>query len=370
MSTNIRYYAAAAAATAGLLYFVRRQRTTPRSEPTSIDYPDITTSVTAIRTPSNRTIGFASYGSTSPTARVVFFFHGLPGSRIVPVPGLRDLCTSNDVRLIAIERPGIGLTSPADHGLSTFDVSPEDASHVLKALDDISPKTKVTVVGYSMGGPHALRFTLESANRIDSLHLIAPGGFYISRSGDQGLGARWQGVLEGYKLDDEEVTTPNQVVHTLARHASWLVAVFWYFSAPSFVRGDDYLHGLVNSTTAEDRSRLDDEDMQLWAASTRETFRQGVGGMVQALQETFGAKAPDGWGWDVSKVKDVLWTRNIETHIYAAKTDVLTPLSTVIELADIIGADSRNLKLLEDEIGHLSLLKVALEDIIEQEEEL
>jgi len=370
MSNSLRYYVAAAAATAGLILFIQQRRRNPAcSVPSSVDYPEITSTVQTIRTPADRTIGYATYGAPSSTARTILFFHGLPGSRIIPVPSLGDLCTNNDVRIIALDRPGIGLTSPANANDSTFDVSPEDVSHVLKSVEDLSPSSKLSVVGYSMGSPHALRYVLESPNMVESLHLIAPAGFFIPRPGVQGLGGRWDGVLDGYKLEDEVLTFPNWLSHTLVRHATWIFATLWSFMSPTLVRGDEYVHSLVKSTSAEDRSRLDEEDMQLWATTTRETFRLGVNGMVQAIGETFGKTAPDGWGWDVSKIKEVLWTRNIGTHIYAARTDVLTPLSTVVELADIIGADPRNFKLLDDEIGHLSLLKVALEDILEQEED-
>lgn len=56
---------------------------------------------------SGRKLGYALYGSTEPDARVVFYFHGFPGSRIEG--GWYDeIAKKLNVRCIGVDRPGYG----------------------------------------------------------------------------------------------------------------------------------------------------------------------------------------------------------------------------------------------------------------------
>ncbi|KAH9211781.1 Alpha/Beta hydrolase protein [Leptodontidium sp. 2 PMI_412] len=61
-----------------------------------------------------RTLGYALYGSTSPTAYSVFYFHGTPSSRleaaILSVPA-----ASLNIRIIGVDRPGMGLSTFQAH---------------------------------------------------------------------------------------------------------------------------------------------------------------------------------------------------------------------------------------------------------------
>src|SRR5215471_4610530 len=54
-----------------------------------------------------RTLGYAEYGD--PNGKPVFFFHGLPGSRLQRHPD-ESIATGLGARLITIDRPGYGLS--------------------------------------------------------------------------------------------------------------------------------------------------------------------------------------------------------------------------------------------------------------------
>lgn len=59
--------------------------------------------------PDGRKLGYAQYGS--PTGCAILYQHGLPGSRIEAAAS-HDLAIELNARIIAIERPGYGWSSP------------------------------------------------------------------------------------------------------------------------------------------------------------------------------------------------------------------------------------------------------------------
>jgi pimeloyl-ACP methyl ester carboxylesterase len=62
-----------------------------------------------IRLVSGRTVGFADYGI--PDATAVLWCHGGPGSRLEPAY-LRRQASEAGLRIIGIDRPGYGLSTP------------------------------------------------------------------------------------------------------------------------------------------------------------------------------------------------------------------------------------------------------------------
>jgi hypothetical protein len=59
--------------------------------------------------PDGRKLGYAQYGS--PTGRAILYQHGLPGSRIEGA-SYHDLGVELGARIIAVDRPGYGWSSP------------------------------------------------------------------------------------------------------------------------------------------------------------------------------------------------------------------------------------------------------------------
>jgi pimeloyl-ACP methyl ester carboxylesterase len=98
--------------------------------------------------PDTRTLGFATYGSKTASDRAIFLFHGLPGSRVVG-RGWDKLCGRLGVRLITMDRPGYGLSTLADRGLTDW---PQDVVSLANHLGI----EKFSVLGASGGGPYAL----------------------------------------------------------------------------------------------------------------------------------------------------------------------------------------------------------------------
>jgi alpha-beta hydrolase superfamily lysophospholipase len=80
--------------------------------------------------PDGRKLGYAQYGS--PTGRAILYQHGFPGSRIEAAQ-LHDLSTELGFRIIAIDRPGHGWSSP--HPCSKLLDWPKDVERLTEHLE-------------------------------------------------------------------------------------------------------------------------------------------------------------------------------------------------------------------------------------------
>lgn len=97
--------------------------------------------------PNGRTLSYAQYGLL--TGPAVFYVHGLPGSRLegalFDAPAITPLA-----RIIAVDRPGYGLSSPQPN--RTILDHTKDIDYLAKHLNLDS----YAVLGISGGGPYAL----------------------------------------------------------------------------------------------------------------------------------------------------------------------------------------------------------------------
>ena len=128
----------------------------PRLEGTVVVAPD-------------RRLGFAEFGP--PDGLPVLWFHGTPGARRqIPVEA-RALARSRGLRIVGIDRPGIGSSTPHLYG-SILDFS-TDIERVLESLGI----DRFAVIGLSGGGPYALgvaRALPERVVAVSYTHLTLP----------------------------------------------------------------------------------------------------------------------------------------------------------------------------------------------------
>ena len=105
-----------------------------------------------------RKLGYAQYGA--PGGRGVLWFHGTPGARGQLHPSTKKIASRQDFRIVTVERPGIGESTPHLY------------SSVLEWVDDIGLLTgalgidRFAVVGLSGGGPYALACAHEMPERV------------------------------------------------------------------------------------------------------------------------------------------------------------------------------------------------------------
>lgn len=105
-----------------------------------------------------RELGYAEYGPV--TGRPLLWFHGTPGGRRQIAPEMRQAVFERGVRLIAVERPGIGDSTP--HLYAALVDWAADVEMVCDALG----LGRVAVAGLSGGGPYALACAHEMPERV------------------------------------------------------------------------------------------------------------------------------------------------------------------------------------------------------------
>lgn len=114
--------------------------------------------------PDGRRLGYADYGD--PGGFPVLYFHGFPGSRL-EASLVADEALSRRVRLIAVERPGYGLSDPQP-GRRLLDW-PADVAALVDALG----LERFSILGASGGGPYALACAFSPAARLKRVGLAA-----------------------------------------------------------------------------------------------------------------------------------------------------------------------------------------------------
>ena len=144
-----------------------------------------------------RPLGHREYGE--PAGAPVVYLHGMPGSRLEPVPLEAELRRSG-VRLVALERPGYGLSTP--RGKSGLLDWPAD---VAAAADQLGIG-RFAVLGVSTGGKYAAACAYALPERVGRAAIVSgigppddpafPGGAGQDRSTDDdprpGAPVRWR----------------------------------------------------------------------------------------------------------------------------------------------------------------------------------
>lgn len=135
--------------------------------------PETTTTdrtVQHIKLKDGRMLGYGEYGA--PDGKPVLYFHGHPGSRL-DWPGLvdsSDVATELDVRVIALDRPG--------HGLSDFQPGrrildwPDDVVELADSLGLV----QFALLGISGGGPYAAACAYKIPARLTSTAIVSGMG--------------------------------------------------------------------------------------------------------------------------------------------------------------------------------------------------
>lgn len=111
----------------------------------------------------NRSLGYAAYGD--PTGQPLFCFLNNNSRRFYPFDD--SIARNLHLRLINVERPGIGFSSPQPNR-SLFDW-PDD----LIQLADHLGLGQFAVLGLGSGGPHAAACAYKFPNRVTALTLIS-----------------------------------------------------------------------------------------------------------------------------------------------------------------------------------------------------
>ncbi|MBS9532748.1 alpha/beta hydrolase [Mycobacterium sp. M1] len=125
----------------------------------------------------NRRLGFAEFGA--PQGRPMFWLHGTPGARRQIPLEARVFAERENIRLIGVDRPGIGSSTPHDYGCIL------DFADDVRTIADTLGVDDMAVIGLSGGGPYALACAAGMPDRVVSVGVL---GGVAPTSGPDGTG--------------------------------------------------------------------------------------------------------------------------------------------------------------------------------------
>jgi pimeloyl-ACP methyl ester carboxylesterase len=122
----------------------------------------------------DRQIGFAEFGD--PQGRAIFWLHGTPGARRQIPMEARVYAEQRQIRLIGVDRPGIGSSTPYQY--DTVFAFADD----LRTIADTLGIDKFEVIGLSGGGPYTLACAAAMPDRVIAAGVL--GGVAPARGAD------------------------------------------------------------------------------------------------------------------------------------------------------------------------------------------
>lgn len=140
---------------------------------------DVRTACT-VRLRDGRDVGYADWGEAGGTP--VLHLHGTPGSRLT-YDYTDAPARAMGVRVIAPDRPGIGLSSPKQ-GYTLEDVAADMAE-----LADGLGLDRFAMLAWSGGGPYGLATAAALGDRVSALAMVAPAGLLDTRASRRGMSA-------------------------------------------------------------------------------------------------------------------------------------------------------------------------------------
>jgi pimeloyl-ACP methyl ester carboxylesterase len=262
-----------------------------------------------------RQLGYAEYGDRR--GRPLVYLHGFPGSRLAGRV-LDEAARAAGVRVVAPERPGLGLSSPQP-GRTLLDHA-EDVRALAKALE----LRRFTVLGESGGGPYALACAHELADRVDRVAVVC------------GLGpVAGPGATVGIAFKERLAYAIAARAPQLAGRALVPVAA-WARRRPR-----QFLHVTRWQLGEADRHVLQGRLGDLVAADFAEAARQGGAGIAHDLALLFRP-----WPFEPSAIR-------VPVTFFHGARDRTVAVAVALALARAV--PGARLRLYEHE-GHFSLL--------------
>jgi pimeloyl-ACP methyl ester carboxylesterase len=262
-----------------------------------------------------RILGYAEYGD--PRGRPLVYLHGFPGSRLAGRVLAQDARASG-VRVLAPERPGLGLSSPQP-GRTLLDHAQD-----VRALAEQLGLGRFSILGESGGGPYALACAHDVPHLVDQVAVVCGLGPVGCAGATTGLALKER---IGYAI---AARAPLLAGYALVPVAAWARR-----------RPRQFLHVTRWQLGEADREVLRGPLGNLVAADFAEAFRQGARGAAQDLTLLFRR-----WPFDPGAIR-------VPVVFFHGEADRTVAPAVARELS--AGVPDARLRLSERE-GHFSLL--------------
>jgi pimeloyl-ACP methyl ester carboxylesterase len=266
-----------------------------------------------IRLADGRLLGYADSGD--PNGLPVLFFHGFGTTRVVCPPD--QSAWDQGIRLIAVDRPGIGLSTPRP-GRRLLDW-PVDVAELADALG----LEQFKVVGWSGGGPYALACAYAISDRVTSAALVSAPA-----------------PLAGASAPDYLRRFDRNAVRAADR-APWVIRLaLWHWGRAQRRNAERFFEESLREMCDADQEALSEPGLRnRMIANSVELYRQGGRGMYD---EALVLARP--WGFALSAI-------SIPVNIWHGSKDSTVPEAMADHLAAAI--PGATLRTFADEGHHL-----------------
>ena len=270
-----------------------------------------------------RTLGYIDIGKRD--GKPLFHFHGFPGSRLEAMI-LEDWLKLSNVRVISIDRPGMGLSDFKKN--RTLLDWPDD---VIELADNLGID-KFAVEGISGGGPYAAACAYKIPERLTSC-----------------------GIISGLASKDLEIEDKKSLFSVI-RIFPWLFRLMMWLQSrgmKDLTKAKKSMKKVVKNLPEADKKVFEDPQIRsLMIKATSESFRQGSKG---AYQE--GKIYARSWGFNLEDISPEL-----KVYIWHGDADKNVPIAMGRGMCKII--PNCEGKFYPGE-GHFSTIIKYYEDIIE-----
>lgn len=273
--------------------------------------------------PSNRSLGYIDVGD--PKGRPVIFLHGWPSSRLFAA-SFHDVGIKLKARILAVDRPGIGLSTSDKEGDSlTF---ADDLGEFIKGLK----LENSIMIGVSGGGPYLLAAASKLGSQVKT--------YAIS----QGMGMVWK---------KENYSAYKSIANRFHWRVSGLSKVYrqlmWFDYLVSKVKLFRKIHTLFMMSNKKDTDLVSDY-FDNYVRDNQEAYRQGASAVIKDLKFY-----TTGWQFDITKIPEKI-------YIYHGAQDQAVPVRMAEEIDSLLPYSK--LKIFED-TGHF-VIRFHTEEILKE----
>lgn len=285
----------------------------------------------SIRLADGRRLGFAEFGVANGPA--VLWLHGTPGASQQVPPAARAAARRHGLRLVGVERPGYGRSTPYLH--STV----RDLAGDLEEFADALGIGRFALAALSGGGPYALACAHRVPERVAAVALLGGVAPSVGREAVPGglvtVAVRFQLLLPLLR----------EPIAWLLRGATQSFSPMAHQVAPLAVR-------LL--LPAEDVAALADPVLRsVFVADAMRAGRRWFGGPL--YDATLFARP---WGFSVTDVR-------VPVHLWHGDADRIVPLAHAVHLSRLLPNSELTVRPGGGHLASLAVADVILESLLE-----
>ena len=286
------------------------------------------TIVNSLRLKEGRELAYLETGNLQ--GKPLFLFHGLHSSRLEAL-SVHDQMLTHGIRLIAIDRPGMGC--------STF----QENRQVLDIVDDIVALSehlaieKFSVLGISSGAKYALACAYKIPERLYSCNIIS-------------------GAPPMEFLTSDMPRFNRFFINVIQHFPSLIRAIYWFIYGRFSKKSSDsdiFLEHIVHVLGDVDKKLFENPEIKKFLLDAfHESYLQGTKGVAYDAHFDI---LKSSWGFNIEEISDT------PIHFWHGGLDKGVPFSMTKQMIDKI--PNATLKFYSEE-GHMSLIFNKIDEVM------